>query len=229
MYLLSYINSSLSPLVLNFTLERMRYFKDCMYQKLTRLSEDAPPQDGSMTPSTSVCYILNTYKELHSAFLDGAAARQGFEAAFIMCSNIVNEDTSLGYVHIMPSLVVYSANPVTMWPSEHMKAHVYNTTSLATVECVFKVDQDEPWQQRHPTCLILMPGESYNSNPKSKGVTGLTQHEVNVLTHALKAKTMHVVKVTKAIAASKEPIIIAQLCHNQKEETQGLLMISHPG
>ncbi|KAG1846830.1 hypothetical protein F4604DRAFT_1936148 [Suillus subluteus] len=155
----------------------------------------------------------------------------------------------------------------------HMKAHVYNTMSLATVEQTFKategdqehtpievldvsssdvgeekdalkslkaglikqvadlggkfVDRPFPWIlmpsslandhlriEGYPTHLSLMPGESHNSNSRSKGVAGLTQREVNVLALALKAKTMRVVKVTKAIGvaviASKEPVIIGE-------------------
>ncbi|KAG2129454.1 hypothetical protein DEU56DRAFT_758152 [Suillus clintonianus] len=91
--------------------------------------------------------------------------------------------------------------------------------------------------------LSLMPGDSHNSNSQSKGVAGLMQCEVNVLTLTLKAKTMCIVKVTKAIGASKEPIIIGeappadspfpntrpctpstQLCHNQEEEVEGPLI-----
>lgn len=34
--------------------------------------------------------------------LDGAATRQGFEAALVMCGNIVNEDVSLSHVHMTP-------------------------------------------------------------------------------------------------------------------------------
>ncbi|KAG1889579.1 hypothetical protein F4604DRAFT_1915438 [Suillus subluteus] len=113
------------------------YFKDRMRQELARLGEDAPPQDGSMTPSTGIrrqCYehfkntypdsyqdILDTYEELDmlsdapqtiaqstqtfqkltrrvGSILDGAATRQGFEAALVMCGNIVNEDASLGHI-----------------------------------------------------------------------------------------------------------------------------------
>ncbi|KAG1801844.1 uncharacterized protein BJ212DRAFT_1487572 [Suillus subaureus] len=66
----------------------------------------------------------------------------------------------------------------------------------------------------YPAHLSLMPGESHNINSWSKGVAGLTQHEVNVLAHLLKAKTMHIVKVTKtiggAVIASKEPVIIGK-------------------
>ncbi|KAG1901764.1 uncharacterized protein F5891DRAFT_1187230 [Suillus fuscotomentosus] len=280
------------------------YFKDRMRQELARLSEDAPPQDGSMTPSAGVrcrCYelfkntypdsyqdILDTYKELNmlsdapqtiaqctqtfqklyrrvGSILDGAVARQGFEATLVMCGNIVNEDSSLSHIHMMPSAGGISFFEKRCRASDdaiigHMKAHVYNTTSLAAVEQAFKategdreqvpievldVSSSEAGEEKdalkslkaglikqvadlgsnsltndhlrikgYPAHLSLMPGESHNTNSRSKGVAGLTQHEVNVLAHALKVKTMCVVKVTNAtkaaIIASKEPVIIGE-------------------
>ncbi|KAG1810926.1 uncharacterized protein BJ212DRAFT_1219116, partial [Suillus subaureus] len=102
--------------------------------------------------------ILNTYKELdmlsdapqtitqHTQTFQKLTRRvgsimsdlmQGFEAALVMCGNIVNEDASLGHVHMTPGASGFferhcqASDHVIIG---HMKAHVYNTMSLATVE-----------------------------------------------------------------------------------------------
>ncbi|KAG2113975.1 hypothetical protein DEU56DRAFT_710401, partial [Suillus clintonianus] len=201
------------------------------YEELNMLS-DAPQTIAQRT---------QTFQKLTrrvGSILDGAATRQGFEAALVMCGNIVNEDASLGHVHMTPGAGGFfdrrcrASDHVIIG---HMKAHVYNTMSLAAVEQTFKTtegdeeqtpievldvsssdvgeekdaskslkaglfsDRPFPWIlmpssltndhlhiEGYPAHLSLMPGESHNSNSRSKGVAGLTQREVNVLALALK-------------------------------------------
>ncbi|KAG1719201.1 uncharacterized protein EDB91DRAFT_1065808, partial [Suillus paluster] len=209
------------------------------YEELDMLSE---------APQT-IAQHTQTFQKLYKrvgGILDGAAARQGFEAALVMCGNIVNEDSSLGHVHMTPSAGGFFEKHCQASDDAiigHMKAHVYNTTSLTAVEQAFKAAEgdreqtlievldvssseatdlggkfaDKPfpwilmasslahdnlWIKGYPAHLTLMPGESHNSNSWSKGIGGLTQHEINVLAHALKAKIMHVVKVSKAIQST---------------------------
>ncbi|KAG2104681.1 uncharacterized protein F5147DRAFT_545195, partial [Suillus discolor] len=104
------------------------------YEELNMLS-DAPQ---------TIAQHTQTFQKLYrrvGSILDGAAARQGFEAALVMCGNIVNEDSSLGHVHMTPSAGGFfekrcrASNDAIIG---HMKAHVYNTTSLAAVEQAFK-------------------------------------------------------------------------------------------
>ena len=51
--------------------------------------------------------------------LEGVSAKHGFEAALVMCGKVVNEDTSLGFVHttagakkvsFVSSMLMQSAN-----------------------------------------------------------------------------------------------------------------------
>ncbi|KAG2117887.1 uncharacterized protein F5147DRAFT_648325 [Suillus discolor] len=225
-------------------------------QELARLGDSAPPQDGLMTPSTGI----HSLQEVGS-ILDKAAARQGFEAALIMCSNIVNENASLGHVHTMPSAGGISTTYLQTSDHAiigHMKAHAFKDAKGDNEQASIEVldissseageekdvlkslkagltkqvaelggkftDRPFPWIlmasslandnlciKGYPAHLSWMPGESHNTNSQSKGVAGLTQHEASVLSHALKVKTMHVVKVTKAIGASKEPVIIGEV------------------
>ncbi|KAG1897302.1 uncharacterized protein F5891DRAFT_1192000 [Suillus fuscotomentosus] len=75
--------------------------------------------------------------------LDSASAKCGFEAAVVLCGKVVNEDGSLGHSYSMPGAAGF-------WQTRcrasddaiigHLKAHVYNNTSLATVDEVFHDD-----------------------------------------------------------------------------------------
>ncbi|KAG1817888.1 hypothetical protein EV424DRAFT_1347781 [Suillus variegatus] len=75
--------------------------------------------------------------------MDSAAAHYGFEAAFVACGKVVNQDGSLGLAHTTPGAEGF-------WTSRcradqdtiigHLKAQVYNLTSLGVVEEAFDED-----------------------------------------------------------------------------------------
>ncbi|KAG2747741.1 hypothetical protein P692DRAFT_201684006, partial [Suillus brevipes Sb2] len=219
-----------------------------------------------LTDNQTIAQRTQSFQKLYKrvgSILDGAATRQGFEAAIVMCGNIVNEDASLGHVHTTPGAGGFFEKRCRASDDAiigHIKAHVYNTISLSAVEQSFKGmegDQEQvpieildvsssdpdifssadlggkfanrpfPWIlmpsslandhlriEGYPAHLSLMPGESHNINSRSKGVAGLTQREVNVLAHSLKAKTMRTAlahnNLTGAVIASKEPVIIGE-------------------
>ncbi|KAG1784330.1 uncharacterized protein HD556DRAFT_1315168 [Suillus plorans] len=74
--------------------------------------------------------------------MDSAAARYGFEAAFVACGKVVNQDGSLGLAHTTPGAEVWKsrcrADEDTI--IGHLKAQVYNLTSLGVVEEAFDED-----------------------------------------------------------------------------------------
>ncbi|KAG2053169.1 hypothetical protein BDR06DRAFT_1008817 [Suillus hirtellus] len=79
------------------------------------------------------------YRRMFS-IADSAAAKFGFETTMVICGNIVNQDTSLGQVHTTPGAAEF-------WSTQcqadddtiigHLKAHVYNKTSMTVVENAF--------------------------------------------------------------------------------------------
>ncbi|KAG1810874.1 uncharacterized protein BJ212DRAFT_1302201 [Suillus subaureus] len=80
----------------------------------------------------------NTYG--HYLKVDTTAAKHGFEAVFIICRKVVNQDTSLGYIHETPGAESFwqtccQADEDMM--IGHLKAHVYNLTSLTVVEDIY--------------------------------------------------------------------------------------------
>ncbi|KAG1777168.1 hypothetical protein EV702DRAFT_1197489 [Suillus placidus] len=72
--------------------------------------------------------------------LESASVKSGFEAAIVLCGKVVNEDGSLGYSYNTPGTAGF-------WETRchasddaiigHLKAHVYNSTSLAAVDEAF--------------------------------------------------------------------------------------------
>ncbi|KAG2341919.1 hypothetical protein BDR05DRAFT_414096 [Suillus weaverae] len=79
------------------------------------------------------------YRRMFS-IADGAAAKFGFETAMVICGKIVNQDASLGQVHTTPGAAEFwsmrcRADDDTI--IGHLKAHVYNKTSLTVVEGAF--------------------------------------------------------------------------------------------
>ncbi|KAG1843040.1 hypothetical protein F4604DRAFT_1689634 [Suillus subluteus] len=75
--------------------------------------------------------------------LESASAKSGFEAAIVLCGKVVNEDGSLGHSYCTPGAAGF-------WQTRcrasddaiigHIKAHVYNISSLAAVDEVFHDD-----------------------------------------------------------------------------------------
>ncbi|KAG9308808.1 hypothetical protein JVU11DRAFT_11433 [Chiua virens] len=82
-----------------------------------------------------------------SDLLDTAAKRHGFEAAVVICGNIVNEDASLGYSHTTTDASNFWEDCCRACPDSiigHLKAHVYNSVSLKSVERAFADDGEPP-------------------------------------------------------------------------------------
>ncbi|KAG1779267.1 hypothetical protein EV702DRAFT_1195243 [Suillus placidus] len=78
-----------------------------------------------------------------SGLMDSAAARYGFEAAFVACGKVVNQDGSLGLAYTTPGAEGFwisccRADEDTI--IGHLKAQVYNLTSLGVVEEAFEED-----------------------------------------------------------------------------------------
>ncbi|KAG1904934.1 uncharacterized protein F5891DRAFT_1183575 [Suillus fuscotomentosus] len=108
-------------------------------------------------------YILNTFDETRIAsgppltvaqwsqeftrltkkvtsLLDLATAKHGFEAALLMCGKVVNQDASIGYIHMTPGAEEFWASRCRADDNTmvgHFKAHVYHLASLAVVEDVY--------------------------------------------------------------------------------------------
>ncbi|KAG9310684.1 hypothetical protein JVU11DRAFT_9276 [Chiua virens] len=69
--------------------------------------------------------------------LEGAAGKHGFETAIVMCGKVVNEDHSLGFVHTTAGAKKFFETRCRADDDKiigHLKAHVYNTVSLETVD-----------------------------------------------------------------------------------------------
>ncbi|KAG1897604.1 uncharacterized protein F5891DRAFT_1191808 [Suillus fuscotomentosus] len=96
-----------------------------------------------------------------SGLMDSAAARYGFEAAFVVCGKVVNQDGSLGLAHTTPGAEGF-------WKSRcradedtiigHLKAQVYNLTSLGVVEEAF--DEDSIGTKANVRGASVPPSES---------------------------------------------------------------------
>ncbi|KAG2352452.1 hypothetical protein BDR07DRAFT_1498279 [Suillus spraguei] len=105
------------------------YFKDHTEQELAHVGHKVPADGGSPVPSWML--VLSA---------DSAAAKFGFETAMVVCGKIINQDASLGQVHTTPGAAEF-------WSTQcradddtiisHLKAHVYNKTSLAVVDDAF--------------------------------------------------------------------------------------------
>ncbi|KAG1840555.1 hypothetical protein C8R48DRAFT_781748 [Suillus tomentosus] len=79
------------------------------------------------------------YRRMFS-IADSAAAKFGFETAMVICGKIVNQDASLGQVHTTPGAAEFWSTRCRADDDTiigHLKAHVYNKTSMAVVENAF--------------------------------------------------------------------------------------------
>ncbi|KAG9309295.1 hypothetical protein JVU11DRAFT_10782 [Chiua virens] len=96
----------------------------------------------------TVCQRSQTFNKIRRKILqilDIAAAKHGFQAAIVMCGNIVNEDMSLAFQHTTRGAIGFwgsqcRAHPETM--IGHLKAHVYDDASSRIVEEAFKDEMD---------------------------------------------------------------------------------------
>ncbi|KAG2056657.1 hypothetical protein BDR06DRAFT_970017 [Suillus hirtellus] len=153
--------------------------------------------------------------------LESGSVKLGFEAAIVLCGKVVNKDGSLGHCYNTPGAAGF-------WETwchtsddaiiGHLKAHVYNITSLSTVDDAFKDDIDAnledasttnnlnqssdiveghddglKWVKNQIIKQVAQLGETHNEISKKKGIAALTQKEVTALVDALKAGTMPVV------------------------------------
>ncbi|KAG1859751.1 hypothetical protein F4604DRAFT_1930477 [Suillus subluteus] len=78
--------------------------------------------------------------------LDVVSSKFGFESATVMCGKIVNQDASLSHVHTTPGVTDFfltrcRADNDTI--IGHLKAQVYNTVSLSTIEDAFAEPGDD--------------------------------------------------------------------------------------
>ncbi|KAG1724159.1 uncharacterized protein EDB91DRAFT_1255376 [Suillus paluster] len=155
------------------------YFKDHIQEELGRIGKEVP--EGSGTPSATLrmrCYekfkdtfpdayqdILSKHEEVsllgaspqtiaQRGQLQSCSARFGFEAAVVLCGKVVNEDGSLGHSYSTPGAAGF-------WEMQccasddaiisHLKAHVYNTTSLSAVEEAFPETEDDSHEKPTPS------------------------------------------------------------------------------
>ncbi|OAX32111.1 hypothetical protein K503DRAFT_787412 [Rhizopogon vinicolor AM-OR11-026] len=116
------------------------------YKNILTVYDEMKMLSGSPhTVSQHAQELQKYYKRLFST-IDSAAAKFGFETAVIICGKIVNQDASLGQVHMSPGAADFfsfqcHADDDTI--IGHLKAHVYNKTSLTTVEEAFNDESPE--------------------------------------------------------------------------------------
>ncbi|KAG1853449.1 hypothetical protein DFJ58DRAFT_728198 [Suillus subalutaceus] len=138
------------------------YFKDNSKQELTRLGQNIPADEH--TPNildthdelTSLGGLPHTVSQRAQAFqrlhrrvtniLDIASTKFSFKSAIVMCGKVVNQDASLGHVHMTPGATDFfltrcCADNDTI--IGHLKAQVYNTILLSTVEGTFMDNEDD--------------------------------------------------------------------------------------
>ncbi|KAG2136084.1 uncharacterized protein EDB93DRAFT_1106955 [Suillus bovinus] len=132
-------------------LEKLCYFKDHTEQELARVGHEVPADGGSLVPWSMLgmsirtkCYNLfkeafpDTYKDILIA--DSTAAKFSFETTMVICGKIVNQDASLGQVHTTPGTAEFWSTRCRADDDTiigHLKAHVYNKTSLTVVDDAF--------------------------------------------------------------------------------------------
>ncbi|KAG1887685.1 hypothetical protein F4604DRAFT_1916495 [Suillus subluteus] len=96
---------------------------------------------GALPQTIGQCaQVFQRFHRRVTNILDVASSKSGFELATVMCSKIINQDASLGHVHTMPGVTdffltrCHADNDTIIG---HLKAQVYNTVSLSTVEDAF--------------------------------------------------------------------------------------------
>ncbi|KAG1840034.1 hypothetical protein C8R48DRAFT_679693, partial [Suillus tomentosus] len=133
------------------------YFKEHVQTELARIGREAPAGGGTpsrypanarggITPRIFASTIAQRGQGFQKHYrrviqiLESAAVKFGFEAAVVLCGKVVNEDGSLGHSYNTPGAVGF-------WETRcrasddaivgHLKAHVYNSTSLTAVDDAF--------------------------------------------------------------------------------------------
>ncbi|KAG2351507.1 hypothetical protein BDR07DRAFT_1501185 [Suillus spraguei] len=144
------------------------YFKANPQQELKRLGDMAP--EGSWDAKCNFLMgvqqtVAMWAQEVHnfgkkvSAMMDITAAHFRFEGALVTCGKVVNQDSSLGLAHTTAKaagvgfwLTCCKANDDTI--IGHLKAQVYNLTSLGVIDEAFK-DKAEIVQCNQSKALII--------------------------------------------------------------------------
>ncbi|KAG2355940.1 hypothetical protein BDR07DRAFT_1381172 [Suillus spraguei] len=219
------------------------YFKDHTEQELAHVGHKVPADGGSPVPSWMLGIIA-----------DSAAAKFGFETAMVVCGKIINQDASLGQVHTTPGAAEF-------WSTQcradddtiisHLKAHVYNKTSLAVVDDAFN-DLPEDDEEASSQDADLIPStkvkgcdeslwwlkkaitkqvsESHDPMSKNnKGIGVFTFKEVAALVDAFKAGIMQVVKFSNMptlLIKLTELVIIREAPPSTWEHTSACCMFA---
>ncbi|KAG2749547.1 hypothetical protein P692DRAFT_20731576, partial [Suillus brevipes Sb2] len=120
--------------------------------------------------------------------VDAAAAKHGFEAVFIICGKVVNQDASLGYIH-------ETSGAEKFWQTRcradedamigHLKAHVYNLASLAVAEDMHlegapSAKEDEPPRKRKSSKVSTDAPEAVKDDPDAPEVLDVDDWQLQV-------------------------------------------------
>ncbi|KAG1845931.1 hypothetical protein C8R48DRAFT_779676 [Suillus tomentosus] len=120
--------------------------------------------------------------------VDTAAAKHGFEAVFIICGKVVNQDASLGYIHETPGAESF-------WQTRcrtdedamigHLKAHVYNLVSLAVVEDTYpegapSINEDELPPKRKSAKVSADAPDAMKVDPDALEVSDIGDWQLQV-------------------------------------------------
>ncbi|KAH0826215.1 hypothetical protein J3R83DRAFT_5664, partial [Lanmaoa asiatica] len=118
-------------------------FKEANKENWQEILEIHSMLELSESGSTTVSQRTQTFNKIRkqtASLLDAAAAKYGFEAALVMCSNTVNEDVSLAFVHTTGAANNFFETRCRADKDAiigHLKSHVYNTVSLEIVNDAF--------------------------------------------------------------------------------------------
>ncbi|KAG1873296.1 hypothetical protein C8R48DRAFT_669895 [Suillus tomentosus] len=110
------------------------------YQDILSRHEEASLLGSSPQTIAQRAQAFQKHYRSVSSLLESGSARFGFEAAIVLCGKVVNEDGSLGHCYNTPGAAGF-------WETRcrasddamigHLKAHVYNGTSLSLVNEAF--------------------------------------------------------------------------------------------
>ncbi|KAG1881253.1 hypothetical protein F4604DRAFT_1678839 [Suillus subluteus] len=110
------------------------------YQDLLLMHEEASLLGSSPQTIAQRAQGFQKHYRRVIQILDSASIKSGFEAAIVLCGKVVNEDGSLGHSYNTPGAAGF-------WETRcrasddaiigHLKAHVYNGSSLAAVDEAF--------------------------------------------------------------------------------------------
>ncbi|KAG1818703.1 uncharacterized protein BJ212DRAFT_1479689 [Suillus subaureus] len=111
------------------------------WQTILEYHEEATVLMGAPQTVAMQAQEFHKFGKKVSAMMDITAAHFGFEGALVTCGKVVNQDGSLSLAHTMPGaagfwLMHCKANDDTI--IGHLKAQVYNLTSLGVVDEAFK-------------------------------------------------------------------------------------------